>query len=189
MAKSVDFELYKAFTLKAEGLIDRIVTQALVAEAFDPSDGEEHRHEQIDALWDTGATNSAITKELANALGLIPAGKTDVLHAGGSSDQVNTYLVNVFLPNEVGVQGVFVHEANLGPIGVDMLIGMDIIVLGDFALTNTNGKTVVSFRIPSYRSIDYVAEHYTYLKSVINRNDLCPCGSGKKFKKCHGLAL
>jgi preprotein translocase subunit SecA len=23
----------------------------------------------------------------------------------------------------------------------------------------------------------------------IGRNDLCPCGSGKKFKKCHGVAL
>ena len=22
----------------------------------------------------------------------------------------------------------------------------------------------------------------------IGRNDLCPCGSGKKFKKCHGAA-
>ena len=21
----------------------------------------------------------------------------------------------------------------------------------------------------------------------VGRNDLCPCGSGKKFKKCHGL--
>jgi uncharacterized protein YecA (UPF0149 family) len=20
----------------------------------------------------------------------------------------------------------------------------------------------------------------------VGRNDLCPCGSGKKFKKCHG---
>ena len=23
----------------------------------------------------------------------------------------------------------------------------------------------------------------------ISRNDLCPCGSGEKFKKCHGAAL
>jgi preprotein translocase subunit SecA len=22
----------------------------------------------------------------------------------------------------------------------------------------------------------------------IGRNDLCPCGSGKKFKKCHGAS-
>jgi preprotein translocase subunit SecA len=23
----------------------------------------------------------------------------------------------------------------------------------------------------------------------VGRNDLCPCGSGKKFKKCHGASL
>jgi preprotein translocase subunit SecA len=25
--------------------------------------------------------------------------------------------------------------------------------------------------------------------STIGRNDPCPCGSGKKFKKCHGASL
>jgi preprotein translocase subunit SecA len=24
-------------------------------------------------------------------------------------------------------------------------------------------------------------------KPLAGRNDLCPCGSGKKFKKCHGV--
>jgi uncharacterized protein YecA (UPF0149 family) len=23
-------------------------------------------------------------------------------------------------------------------------------------------------------------------ESKVNRNDVCPCGSGKKYKKCHG---
>lgn len=38
----------------------------------------------------------------------------------------------------------------------DFLIGMDIITLGDFAVTNVNGKTVFSFRYPSCEKIDYV---------------------------------
>jgi len=25
--------------------------------------------------------------------------------------------------------------------------------------------------------------------SSVGRNDPCPCGSGKKFKKCHGATL
>ena len=25
-----------------------------------------------------------------------------------------------------------------------------------------------------------------FLSSKVGRNDACPCGSGKKFKKCHG---
>lgn len=35
----------------------------------------------------------------------------------------------------------------------DMLIGMDIILLGDFCLTNKDGKSVFSFRIPSKEHI------------------------------------
>ena len=27
------------------------------------------------------------------------------------------------------------------------------------------------------------------LEEKLGRNDLCPCGSGEKFKKCHGAAL
>jgi hypothetical protein len=39
----------------------------------------------------------------------------------------------------------------------DILIGLDIITIGDFSITNHNGKTVVSFRIPSDTyHIDYV---------------------------------
>ena len=36
-----------------------------------------------------------------------------------------------------------------------MLIGMDIITLGDFAITNLNGQTVMSFRLPSSGRIDF----------------------------------
>jgi tetratricopeptide (TPR) repeat protein len=30
-------------------------------------------------------------------------------------------------------------------------------------------------------------EPQTKAKSVVGRNDACPCGSGKKYKKCHGM--
>ena len=40
-----------------------------------------------------------------------------------------------------------------------MLIGMDIINLGDFAITNKNGNTKFTFEIPSSRDIDFVKEN------------------------------
>ena len=40
----------------------------------------------------------------------------------------------------------------------DVLIGMDIITQGDFAVTNLGGKTKFSFRIPSQASINFVTE-------------------------------
>jgi hypothetical protein len=38
------------------------------------------------------------------------------------------------------------------------IIGMDIIRRGDFAITNANGKTKMSFRMPSLKAIDFVEE-------------------------------
>ena len=34
------------------------------------------------------------------------------------------------------------------------------------------------------------AKHETFVKTApdVGRNDPCPCGSGKKYKKCHGAA-
>jgi hypothetical protein len=40
--------------------------------------------------------------------------------------------------------------------GIEALIGMDIITLGDFSITNHKGVTCMSFRIPSGHEIDYV---------------------------------
>ena len=40
--------------------------------------------------------------------------------------------------------------------GFEVLIGMDIIGAGDFAVTNSNGKTVMSYRYPSIERIDFV---------------------------------
>jgi hypothetical protein len=39
-----------------------------------------------------------------------------------------------------------------------MLIGMDVINYGDFAISNYNGKTTFSFRMPSLMKIDFCKE-------------------------------
>ena len=70
--------------------------------------------------------------------------------------EVNTYLVNLFLPNNVVVAAVPVSEG--GMAGADVLIGMDIIAMSDFAITNCNGHSSWTFRIPSIEEIDFVKE-------------------------------
>ena len=65
------------------------------------------------------------------------------------------------------------------------LVGMDVICNGDFSITNLNGRTWMSFRIPSCAAIDYVAEATKLTYAGVKPNDLCPCGSGKKYKRCH----
>ena len=73
----------------------------------------------------------------------------------------------------------------------DLLIGMDIITIGDFSISNVGGNTTFSFRVPSIKTVDFVDESQK-LKAAqsqgnkIGRNYPCPCGSGKKYKVCHG---
>jgi len=121
------------------------------------------------------------------ALGLIPTGMTILKHGGGQS-KAKTYLVNLYLPNKVGVFGVPVSECEKVEENFGVIIGMDIIIRGDFSITNVNNCTCMSYRIPSMTTIDYVEEGKRLQSAGIGRNAPCPCGSGKKFKKCHGKA-
>lgn len=192
---------FRAFTTKYEAVTNRIITEAKITDAFDPANPPASiTHHSTGALWDTGATRSVISSNVVAALGLQPVGICDVNHAGGVS-QSATYVVNVLLPNKVAVVGVLVTELTKPISGFDVIIGMDIITSGDFAVTHTAGKTCMSFRIPPCEQIDYVADAQRIMtektlpissEKVVGRNSPCPCGKkqpngkGVKYKNCHG---
>ncbi|MCK4911673.1 MAG: SEC-C domain-containing protein [Thermodesulfovibrionales bacterium] len=75
-----------------------------------------------------------------------------------------------------------------GDMGGDILIGMDIMSKGDFAVSNHGGNTTFTFRMPSIEEIDFNSKKNPPVKSdkKVGRSDPYPCGSGKKYKKCHG---
>lgn len=172
-----------ALSIHAKGLSHQIVTEI---EIKNPYSGDII---QTKAIWDTGATNTVVTEETAKNIGLISFGKANVAGVHGLKI-VNRYFVNITLNNKSISLDIPVTECSAlsvdGSIGV--LIGMDIITLGDFAITNFGGNTVMTFRVPSLQEIDFV-KGINQSKPVVSaklpsRNDLCPCGSGKKFKNC-----
>lgn len=174
-----------AFTATHNRITNVLKTDVRVSIAFDPSRQTTHPTlENFVAIWDTGATNSVISTNVVNKCGLKPIGMTQVHTVAGLATH-NVYLVNVMLPHNVGVPQVRVTEGKLSA-GCDVLIGMDIITRGDFVLTNKDRKTIFSFRMPSLEQIDYTKQISQPPKSlpVVGRNDPCPCGSGKKYKKC-----
>ena len=135
------------------------------------------------AIWDTGATNSLITQDVVDACGLAPTGMANVSHAQGSS-QAETYLVNIGLPNNVAFYGLRVTKGTLtGP--ADLLVGMDIISSGDFAVSNLGGITKFSFRHPSIGHIDFVEESRRPQHGGTSRpkRSKQPSGRGNKGKK------
>ena len=108
------------------------------------------------ALWDTGSTMTVISSELADKLKLEPVGEMLAESAGGKY-KAKKYVVSISLPNRLNIENVVISSGKLGP-GIEILIGMDIITLGDFAITNYNNKTVFSFRFPSSEVIDFVKD-------------------------------
>ena len=143
-----------SFTKKYDYITSSIKTTCEISEEFAPDTPYEEypQFEQVTALWDTGATSTCVSKELASRLNLIPIGFEKMSHADGICT-VPTYLINVFLPNKVGFSGVLVLGCDLP--NIDVLIGMDIITQGDFAISNFEGNTCFSFRIPSVENIDF----------------------------------
>ncbi|MBE0663735.1 MAG: retroviral-like aspartic protease family protein [Bacteroidales bacterium] len=178
----------KAFNLTSnKGLLAALFTQCHIGIAFDPNSGQlPPQLVNFNALWDTGATGTVITSRVVDALGLKPTGQQRVFHADGESN-VNTYHICLRLPNEVGFPIIKATEGKLN--GFDVLIGMDIITQGDFSITNFQGKTSFSFRVPSIGHVDFVNEITSSTparSSKVGRNNPCPCGSTKKYKFCCG---
>lgn len=150
-------EDFQAFTTSAPGLSNVLVTEVGVGVAksirkarnipFAPKRGV--------AIWDTGATNSVISEKCAKTLSLIPFDMASV-HGVHGEELCKVYKVDIFLPNSILVSDVRVTEAK-NILNADMLIGMDIIVLGDLSICNSDMITSFSFRIPpDDRRIDYV---------------------------------
>ena len=180
--------MVSALTTKHDGIADCISTQVEIKN-LDTEDVIE-----TEGIWDTGAQASVITKSTAESLGLVPISKTIVRGVHGSQE-VNVYYVNITLNNKSITLNAKVTEcAELSSDKhIGMLIGMNIIQLGDFSISNHEGHTVMTFRKPSLEGIDYVEEisefnKYSKIHDIWKRqgNDKCPCNSGKSYKNCHG---
>jgi hypothetical protein len=152
-----------SLTVRAHGgRLSVLVTDCGISPAFDASGGIPLGGPpglvNFKAIWDTGATGCVITPTVVAACGLKPTGM--VLASGmNSSGLCETYLVCICLPNRIVIPSHKVIKADLPAGGPNILIGMDIITLGDFSVTNNGGNTVFSFRFPSELSTDYVQEH------------------------------
>lgn len=181
---------FKAFAVLFTGVVPTVATEILVFEPFvDDAAEATAKKTKIIATWDTGATNTCLHQRVIDKLGLIPSGTSEIQTAGGIKT-VNTYLVNIMLPNQVGIAGVMV--AGLPDLmNTECLLGMDVISRGDFTITNYGGKTCFTFRIPSTERTDYVYEFNKQIFGSVKPHEPCPCGAKKTdgvyktFRQCH----
>lgn len=162
---------FRAVTVKAiGGKLREIVTPAEVFISTDISRlfNVPAKSEKVQAIWDTGATNTVISKKLVSQLGLVSTGKA-TCHAVNESYEADTYIVDIGLPNGLTIRVVQVTAAD-NMVDYDLLIGMDIITNGDLSITNYGGVTWFSFRYPPDPiKIDYVERCNEIMKKLGRR--------------------
>ena len=114
-----------ALARRYSALVNRIESPAVI---INPDTQEELA---TNGIWDTGATNSVITKKAVQKLKLPIREFTDVRGVGGLITDVPVYLVDIRLNNENIVVRARVTECEELSIDgqIDMLIGMNIILM------------------------------------------------------------
>jgi len=142
-------QISHSFTLKHKGFANTLLMPVNIAVP------DQVQKFSTKAIWDTGATGTVITQEVVDALKLLPTGMEKVNTASETGVLTHTFLIDLYLKHDLRIHTVKVTLGKIAP-GIGCLIGMDIITLGDFSITNFNGNTCMTFRIPSQHEIDYV---------------------------------
>jgi hypothetical protein len=141
---------------------------------------EDYRNSEklYKALWDTGATHSTISAKVVRECGLIPTGMGIEKRSGKPDDEtlVTRYLASLFLPDTDTYFGCLSLVEMECP-DHDILIGMDIISLGDFCLSHLGKEVWFSFRLPSIQRFN--------LTIPPDEAAWCSCGKTKKsYREC-----
>jgi predicted aspartyl protease len=151
---------YQALTLKSPGVARSIVIPVVGSQSktLCQKFNLERLEADVLALVDTGATNTSISNKLAASLGLAIIEQCWVGAAGGTH-RANVYSIDVLLRSMVNFTNIRAAEFVKTNQIFDIIVGMDILTLGDLAITNHGHRTVLSFRVPpDTRHIDFVSE-------------------------------
>lgn len=155
---------FSALTIRSNGGLLRQIASPI--DIYIPNSAIKNRYY---AIWDTGASGTVITQEVVNNLGLVPTGMSRVHTANGVADQY-IYIVDIALNKDIILRDVTVTCASALSGGCNVLIGMDIITLGDFSITNKGGDICMSFRVPSMHEIDFCNKPNLRMNSNSNKS-------------------
>ena len=135
-----------AFTKKYDN-ITRVLTLPVKISLVGSNESYETQ-----GIIDTGAICSVVSINLVEKLKGIPFSYQFVNTASSHNTLTPLYKASIILCNKLEITNLTVSDGTL-PAGEECLIGMDILSLGDLAVSHFKGKTCISFRIPSLQDI------------------------------------
>jgi len=145
---------FRALSSYGNGLLRALEVDVDIAAPVGGPGIAQAKARRCKGIWDTGATGVVVTQAVVDDLGLQPVGMTQS-HTANGTTTVPVYYVSLGLPNTLLLD---VEATCQNVVSCDVLIGMEVINQGDFSVTNVGGKTILTFRIPSCETIDYVKD-------------------------------
>jgi len=142
---------YRALTVSYHAQVKRLFTPVGVIPIFTINSTTFDAPTKAKALWDTGAALTCIRPALFQhiKLPLLGAiGLTTITGVGGKVE-APAILVNLFITSTLVIESCPAFILDL-PKNIDVIIGMDVIGMGDFVVCNANNKTSFSFAIPPF---------------------------------------
>lgn len=134
--------------------------------------GLSHDWVDVKALWDTGATNSVVFKDLALRLKLPAVGRATTVGIHGPKD-VDVFTVDILLMERVLFSTWRVSAGNTGPTSPGIIIGMDIITKGDTSFMASEPGYLFSFLVPSAKQpCDFAAEVNRFNQEQLHKAEM-----------------
>jgi hypothetical protein len=142
---------HRAFTIEYERLTNEISTPVRLEPVYTTDKSLLGTQTEIEALWDTGAAMTCVKPSLRDRLKLRQSELVEpiIMSGIGGDIEAEGTLVSIWLAPNFGIELCPVYIADF-PGDEELLIGMDIITMGDFAICNVNGKTSFSFAVPPF---------------------------------------
>lgn len=142
-----------AVTAKTPGFPRKLYTPIMVANLRAPAVA------YVNAMWDTGADCCYMTPSLAKHLCI---DFEDTVSAEGVTGRdemkVGDAYVSLIAGGGIETVAVAVASSNFGRGDFSFIVGMDFIRKGSLAITHADFQTMLSFRIPSSRPIDFTSD-------------------------------
>ena len=137
------------------GISRELVSLVRIGRPFASSDVPEPPFPTVlQAIWDTGAMHSCISAHVADGFGLDQLNVTKIAGVTGTQE-CRSFLISLHLNDTLCIPELEVTDIP-SEIGCDVIIGMDVIAMGDFAVSNVQ-QTVFTFRMPSLEVFDFSA--------------------------------
>ena len=140
---------YRGFNKSYDRPVKKLSTTVSILSIASADKNLKNSLVEIQALWDTGATLTFIKPKLRDRLKLrmFRTGSSISIAGVGGLVKADFTFLSVYFASNFAIEYCPAYVVDF-PVDFDMVIGMDIINMGDFAVCNTENRTSFSFVVP-----------------------------------------